>query len=230
MPLILVSGSPRRRQLLALLGLNFSVRVSEVDESPQPGESPVEYVCRLARLKASTYPDGNGLVVAADTTVADGMDILGKPRDAAEASQMLRRLRGRAHQVHTALTLQQGRQSWTEVCTTEVLMRNYDDAEIAAYIASGDPLDKAGAYAIQHPSFRPVAAIRGCYASVVGLPLCHFVLLLRKVGQRPPEDVPARCQATFQYECPLFPSILGLDTHPGQPEFEASPLDPHHTR
>ncbi len=224
MHLILASTSPRRRQLLDLLGLAFSVQAVEVDESPQPGETPVDYVRRLACLKASACPDGHSLVLAADTVVADGLDLLGKPRDAAEARQMLRRLRGREHQVYTALTLRQGTRSWTEVCTTKVLMRNYDEAEIAAYIASGDPMDKAGAYAIQHPTFRPAAAIEGCYACVVGLPLCHLVRLLQQAGQRPSEEVPARCQATFQYKCAIFPSILGMETRPGGTEFITSPL------
>ncbi len=223
MHLILASTSPRRRQLLGLLGLAFSVQAVEVDESPQAGETPVDYVRRVACLKAAACPDGHSLVLAADTVVADGMDLLGKPRDAAEASQMLRRLRGREHQVYTALTLRQGTCSWTEVCATQVLMRNYDEAEIAAYIASRDPLDKAGAYAIQHSAFRPVTAIEGCYACVVGLPLCHLVRLLQQAGQRPPENVPARCQDTFEYECTVFPSILGMETRPGGTGFTRRP-------
>ncbi len=212
MNLILASRSPRRRQLLALLGLDFSVQTAEVDERPRVGESPVEYVRRLARAKAMACPDGHGLVLAADTVVAVGADLLGKPRNMAEAGQMLRRLRGGLHQVYTALALRHDPQLWIEVCVTQVLMRDYDEAEIAAHVASGDPLDKAGAYAIQHPTFRPVAAVEGCYTCVVGLPLCHLVLLLRRAGQSWPEDVPARCQEAFGHSCEVFSSILAPES------------------
>lgn len=208
MRLILASNSPRRRSLLRLLGLDFIVQAADVDETPQAGESPAEYVLRLARAKALACADGKNMTLAADTAVVDGATILGKPRDAVQAAAMLRRLRGRVHQVYTALALWTGACLLTDVCATDVLMREYSEEEITEYIASGDPLDKAGAYAIQHPDFRPVAAIRGCYACVVGLPLCHLVRLLHQAGLVLAVDAPARCQSTFGYSCSVFPLLL----------------------
>ncbi|HXZ74508.1 MAG TPA: nucleoside triphosphate pyrophosphatase, partial [Streptosporangiaceae bacterium] len=159
--LILASNSPRRRELLSLSGWAFSVQPAQVDESPLPGEKPGDYVLRLAQAKAreaAAAGRAGRLVLAADTTVALDGDLLGKPGDAAEAADMLRRLRGRSHQVYTglaALTAPDGNLV-TDLCVTAVPMRNYRDEEIEAYVASGDPLDKAGAYAIQHPGFHPV--------------------------------------------------------------------------
>ena len=154
----------------------------------------------------------NALILAADTTVADGDTILGKPADADEARAMLRRLRGRVHQGYTALTLLDtatGR-SVTEVAETHVPMRDYTDAEIEAYIASGDPFDKAGSYAIQNAQFHPVAGLRGCYANVVGLPLCHLIRALRAFDIKPPaDDVPQRCQLHHAYDCDVTDDILG---------------------
>lgn len=211
--LILASASPRRRQLLALGGWSFAVLAADVDETPHAGEAPGDYVVRLAaekaRAVAARNPQAWG-VVAADTTVVDGGEILGKPADAAEAEAMLRQLRGRAHQVLTGiavLRLADGLLK-TELAATNVPMRAYTDEEMHAYIASGDPFDKAGGYAIQHPEFRPVDALSGCYANVVGLPLCHLTRLLTALGLPPHADVPAACQPALAYECPVYQDIL----------------------
>ena len=211
MNLILASNSPRRRQLIGLTGWDFIVSVADVDESPRENESPAEYVIRLATTKARAITaKADDIILAADTTVVDGSEILGKPQDKAEAVAMLTRLRGRTHQVYTGIALLRGGDNslLTDLCVTDVPMRDYTDEEIRAYVASGDPFDKAGAYAIQHPEFRPVAGMDGCYASVMGLPLCHVVRSMRKLGVEPSADVPANCQKLLEYDCPVFNSIL----------------------
>jgi MAF protein len=208
--LVLASQSPRRRELLALLGLPFDVAVADVAETPQPGESPTALVARLSRDKALAAHSG-GIVVACDTVVALDGDVLGKPCDAREATAMLRRLRGRPHTVYSAITLLETTttQTLTDVAETSVMMRAYTEAELAAYVASGDPLDKAGAYAIQHAGFHPVAHVQGCCANVTGLPLCHLTRCLRAWGIEPPNDVPVVCQAHTGYACPVHTIILG---------------------
>jgi septum formation protein len=210
--LVLASNSPRRRQLLALIGWNFSLRPASIDEQPHPQEHPADYVLRLARGKAaaSAQEGPPALYLGSDTTVADGMEILGKPLDAPDAVRMLRQLRGKEHTVYTAIVLEdtRGGQIQTDLCATRVPMRAYSDAEITAYVRSGDPLDKAGAYAIQHPEFNPVERFRGCYASVMGLPLCHLERSLRRLSTPSPVDVPAACQAALDYDCPVHAAIL----------------------
>ena len=211
MNLILASNSPRRRQLIGLTGWDFIVSVADVDESPRENESPAEYVIRLATTKARAITaKADDIILAADTTVVDGSEILGKPQDKAEAVAMLTRLRGRTHQVYTGIALLRGGDNslLTDLCVTDVPMRDYSDEEIRSYVASGDPFDKAGAYAIQHPEFRPVAGMDGCYASVMGLPLCHVVRSMRKLGVEPNADVPVSCQKLLEYDCPVFNSIL----------------------
>lgn len=192
--LLLASNSPRRRQILALAGYSFVPAAADIDETPLSAEPPEVYVLRLAREKAlrihqTTIPQpahGTLPVLAADTTVADGAQILGKPADAAEAAAMLRQLRGRAHRVYTGLALiTPAGTTFDAVCATDVYMRDYAEDEIAAYVASGDPLDKAGAYAIQHAGFHPVERLRGCYANVMGLPVCLLESLLREAGLTP---------------------------------------------
>jgi septum formation protein len=211
--LILASNSPRRRQLLSLTGWDFLVLVADVDESPLPNESPADYVLRLAETKARTTAsraDVDRIILAADTTVVDGSDILGKPTDDSDAVSMLRRLRGRTHQVYTGIALLRVSDDslLTDLCVTDVPMRDYSDEEIRSYVATGDPLDKAGAYAIQHPGFSPVINMSGCYASVMGLPLCHVVRLIRRMGLQPNTDVPLSCQMFLEYDCPVYESIL----------------------
>lgn len=193
--LILASGSPRRRELLASLGVEFTVIKSDIDETQYPGEPPYDYVRRLSIEKAAAVAakleSASDVVLAADTVVILAADtlgvtesgaILGKPADADDARAILRRLRGRTHVVCTALTVRAPDQTLTELTRTTVLMRDYTDAEIDAYIATGDPFDKAGAYAIQHETFRPVARIDGSYTNVVGLPLETLRPMLVAVG------------------------------------------------
>jgi len=214
--LILASNSPRRRQLLALGGWSFRITPVEVDEAPLPGEHPRLYVLRLAENKAraaAARSDSGAIVVAADTTVADGGRILGKPSDAVEADAMLRSLRGRTHQVYTALAVYQPStgQLLTDWCLTDVPMRDYTDEEMHAYIATGDPFDKAGAYAIQHPEFNPVDQLTGCYANVMGLPLCHLSRTLAKLGVKPEADIAQACQSTLFYSCLIYQQVLRLE-------------------
>jgi len=239
--LLLASQSPRRRELLALLGIPFEVTASNVTEVPRADESPVALAIRLSQAKAraacseaspqpslrrlriasaaeqfpmdkdasgfkSTHKPSQGfdaIIIACDTVVALDGEMLGKPRNAAEATAMLRRLRGRRHTVHSAVTMLETTtgHTLTDVAETQVVMRAYTDAEMAAYVASGDPLDKAGAYAIQHSGFRPVAELRGCYANVMGLPLCHLIRCLRVWEVEPLQDVPTVCQAHTCHHC-----------------------------
>jgi MAF protein len=215
--LVLASNSPRRKQLFALGNWNYTVSVSDVDESLQAGESPKEYVLRLAKEKALAAGERCGpekIVIGADTAVIDGVQILGKPKDKEDAERMLRQLRGRGHQVYTGIALHRASDGkmLTELCVTGVPMRAYSEAEIRTYVETGDPLDKAGAYAIQHPQFQPVESMQGCYASVMGLPMCHLVRALRKWDIQPEADVPAACQSLLNYECPVSSAILRGET------------------
>jgi MAF protein len=182
--LILGSRSPRRRELLAHLGLPFRVVVPEVEEDVAPASSGLAEALALAKAEAVAKKEREGIVIAADTIVMDGDTILGKPADAAEAAETLRRLRGREHRVVTGLAVVNagsGQRAALNVVTS-IRMRDYSDAEVAAYVARGEPLDKAGAYAIQDEQFHPVASYNGCYCNVVGLPLKALVLLLRRAG------------------------------------------------
>jgi predicted house-cleaning NTP pyrophosphatase (Maf/HAM1 superfamily) len=124
---------------------------------------------------------------------------------------MLRRLRGRTHQVYTAVVALRPEDNalLSEVVVTDVPMRQYSDDEILAYIDSGDPLDKAGAYAIQHAGFKPVEHLEGCYANVMGLPICHLSRMLAAFGVYPETDVPGTCQKMLYYPCPIFRQVLG---------------------
>ena len=193
------------------MGLNFIVSVADVDESQFENELPADYVLRLAEKKArAVTAEEDSIILAADTTVVDGSEILGKPRNNAEAVQMLTQLRGRTHQVYTGVALLRVSDGLllTELGVTDVPMRSYSDEEIRAYVATGDPLDKAGSYAIQHPEFSPVKIMAGCYASVMGLPLCHVTRMLRKMDIQPNTDVPLHCQQLLEYDCPIYNSVL----------------------
>ncbi len=210
---MLASSSPRRKQLFELGNWAYSIIVPDVDETQKAGETPADYVLRLAREKAHAAVEGlepGSIVIAADTVVIDGLEILGKPRDAQDAERILKQLRGRLHQVYTGLAiLQAGDEKMvTELCVTDVPMRGYSDEEIASYIQSGDPMDKAGAYAIQHPGFHPVESLYGCRASVMGLPMCHVVRALQKFDLHANTNVPAACQSLLNYECPVSDAIL----------------------
>ncbi len=218
--IVLASASPRRRELFGLLGLPFVVRSVDVDEIPRSGESPQLLVARLSGTKAAVARSdlvqsdevlgsrGDSriaptVVVAADTVVVLGEEILGKPDNAAHAAQMLQRLRGRSHQVCTAVAVVEAASGRTTIRlnTTDVWMRDYSDAEMETYINSGDPLDKAGAYAIQHSGFQPVDRIEGCFTGVVGLPLEALVKGLAHFEVVPPVDVPAVCRKWTGHDC-----------------------------
>lgn len=213
--LILASASPRRRALLQWAGWAFEVQPAHADESLVPGEAPAVYVQRLSLHKAQSVAQTlrpGPIVIGADTTVVLEGEIIGKPADAAEAVTILRRLGGRTHEVLTGLSVLDTLTglSQTECCRARVPMRPYTEAEIAAYVATGDPLDKAGAYAIQHSTFSPVAITEfaDCCANVVGLPLCLLHQLLHNWGLTPPRPLPAACQPNPQVPCPLLPDLL----------------------
>lgn len=211
--LLLASNSPRRRQLLALGNWEFNVTVSDVDESQLAGESPKDYVLRLAQAKALAVAEkvsSDNIIIGSDTAVIDGNEILGKPKDEEDAERMLKQLRGRTHQVYTGVAIYRvsDKKMLTELCITNVPMRAYSDDEIKTYIQTGDPMDKAGAYAIQHPDFQPVESMQGCYASVMGLPMCHVTRSLQKLDVHPSADVAVNCQSLLKYECPVSSAIL----------------------
>ena len=210
---ILASNSPRRKELLGLFGQPINIFPADIDESEMVGEVPGDYVKRLAHTKAEViakrFPAAP-LIIAADTTVADQDEILGKPVDERDAQRMLKQLRGRKHQVYTAISLVvPAKNQWVEeLCLSQVPMRNYQDAEIETYVASGDPLDKAGAYAIQHRGFHPVESFTGCFASVMGLPLCHLARGMTQLGLMPEVKINLACQRYLQYDCPIAELIL----------------------
>jgi septum formation protein len=196
--LILASSSPRRRELLGKLGVPFDIIKPDIDETQHPGEPPLDYVRRLSRQKAEAIAAGlsdEAAVLAADTVVILAADtigvtemgeVLGKPRDADDARRILTLLRNRPHLVCTAFTLlvrdAQAVSGMTQLVTTLVYMRDYSDEEIEAYIATGDPFDKAGSYAIQHETFHPVDHIDGSYTNVVGFPIEEIRNALIEIG------------------------------------------------
>ena len=185
--LTLASASPRRRELLQLLGLDYDVAVSGVDETPGEGEDTPERIAEslaLRKARAVAAERASGIVLGADTVVAlDGV-VFGKPEDAAEAEATLRALRGRSHSVITGVAVVDAAtgESASAFDATRVTMREYTDEEVAAYIASGNPMDKAGAYAAQDASFHPAAAIEGCWTNVIGLPLCRVRSMFAERG------------------------------------------------
>ncbi len=181
--LILASASPRRRELLRRAGLRFRVRPSHADETALPGETPRRHVRRLAQEKARAVWRPGEYVLGADTIVVIDNRILGKPRDARDAARMLRLLSGRSHRVLTGVCLLTPAGARTEVAETRVWFRRLTRREIAEYVASGEPLDKAGAYAIQGLASRFVERIDGCYANVVGLPVARVYGLLTSAGR-----------------------------------------------
>jgi len=187
--IILASQSPRRRQLLEQLGLRFSIVVPRASEDYSPALGPEEIVGELSRRKAEAVrrqtPDSNAVIIAADTMVfLDGLR-LGKPRDGQEAFTMLSALSGRTHQVRTGVTVAQGERLETRVETTSVTFRPLSPREISAYIATGDPMDKAGAYGVQGKAALFVERLEGDYFNVMGLPLCLLGRLLGEFGIDP---------------------------------------------
>ncbi len=205
--IILASTSPRRRELIALFGLAFQFASADVDETPRANESPDNLVHRLSRAKAQIGTHDDSIVISADTVVSLDNTILGKPKDADDAVRMLKLLRNRPHIVYSGVTVARGAQSITQIATTTVYMRDYSDDEIAAFVATGEPSDKAAAYAIQHNGFRPVARIEGCQANVMGLPLCHLYRTL-KVFDAPVAAPDRACQAHLGIVCPVAREIL----------------------
>ncbi|HZA50651.1 MAG TPA: Maf family protein [Myxococcaceae bacterium] len=182
--LVLASGSPRRRELLERLGFQLEIVPPEVDESPREGEDPRDYVLRLAREKAERVSTRREawLVLAADTSVVLGAEILGKPRDGAEAAAMLARLSGRDHRVLTGVATAVAGSAEAVAVETRVHFRSLTEEEIRWYVESGEPLDKAGAYAIQGLGATFVRAIEGSVSNVVGLPLVETLELLAARG------------------------------------------------
>lgn len=206
--LVLASTSPRRQQLLSMLGCQFQVVSAVVDERIVADETPQQYVLRLADAKANAVrskTSRDSLILAADTAVVSGDQILGKPIDAAHAVEMLQSLRGRVHQVFTGLVVMQNEdgQSIADLSVTQVQMREYEDDEILAYVESGDAYDKAGAYAIQHAGFDPVECLQGCYANVVGLPVCQLTPSLQKFGMEVDQICPGVGQDGHADECKI---------------------------
>jgi nucleoside triphosphate pyrophosphatase len=180
---VLASASPRRHELLTQIGVQFTVRVPDIDESPENDEPPVQYVRRLAFAKAATViaaPDE--LVIAADTTVDVEGTILGKPLDDHHAASMLRRLSGRTHRVHTGVAVRRGDLELVEVCTTVVTFVAVDEATIEWYVSTGEPMDKAGSYAAQGAGGALVQGIQGSISNVIGLPLHVVVDLAARIG------------------------------------------------
>jgi len=172
---VLASASPRRRELLDSLGLEFTVEVPQIDESLLPGEAARPFVERLALGKAKAIAADPGTVlIAADTIVVQGGAILGKPASEAHAFEMLAKLSGQIHEVITGVCVRRDTLCRVFSVATEVVFRRLEEDEIRAYIASGCPMDKAGAYAIQGGAAHMVRAIRGSYTNVVGLPLCEL--------------------------------------------------------
>ncbi|HWH03174.1 MAG TPA: nucleoside triphosphate pyrophosphatase [Gemmatimonadales bacterium] len=183
--LVLASGSPRRRQLLEMLGIEHRVVPPDVDETRRPGEAPADYVVRLAREKARAVSgrDPKPLVLAADTTVILGEELFAKPATVGEAVEMLGRLAGRTHQVYTGVALAQGERVETALDVSDVTFRRLSTDQIANYVATGEPMDKAGAYAIQGKGAGLIEGIRGDFFGVMGLPLRLVLDLLERFGR-----------------------------------------------
>jgi septum formation protein len=187
-PLILLaSASPRRSALLTQIGVAHEIRPVDIDEALQTGESPAEYVYRLARTKAETLwdrlpPQERRPVLGADTTVALGTDILGKPASSAELLKMLRRLSGQTHQVYTGVAVRSERGTQLRLSVSDVTFRPLTDVEIIAYWETGEPADKAGGYAVQGRAAIFIERIHGSYSGIVGLPVFETAQLLAEIG------------------------------------------------
>ena len=187
MGIVLASASPRRKELLERMGLDFTVRVADLDETMDPFAHPADEVARVAALKAkAVYPmchDGD-VIIGADTIVVCDSLVMGKPRSESEAFSMLRRLSGREHQVMTGLSVLTDTYEETVTVTTTLRMRPLSDEEIRDYVATGEPMDKAGAYGIQGLASMFIVGLDGDYYNVMGLPICTLTMILRKCGVR----------------------------------------------
>jgi MAF protein len=199
--------------MLAWMDWDLEASAANIDESRHPEESAQEYVLRLAAEKAG-YPIPGAVlgdvVIAADTIVVLDEEILGKPADEGEAYEMLSQLRAREHWVMTAISVRFGNTGHVhqDVCRTRVQMREYADEEIKQYIASGDSIDKAGAYAIQSNAFHPVVDFNGCFASVMGMPLCHLERTLLKLSIYEPSGLAVICQNHLKYNCSITSRVM----------------------
>ena len=182
MGIILASKSPRRQELLSLMGLEFEVATADIDETIDKSLPIEQEIARLSRQKAEAIDDNDNIIISADTVVVLGNTVMGKPRDAENARQMLNVLSGKTHRVITAVTVKNGDKIRTEVVITEIVFRELSKREIDSYVASGSPMDKAGAYGVQEKAAAFVKEIHGDYFSVVGLPVCTLAVMLREFG------------------------------------------------
>jgi septum formation protein len=189
---VLASGSPRRRELLTSIGVDFRVVVPNIDESRREGESPVSYVWRLAGEKARAVPSTDELIIAADTTVDLDGEVLGKPVDADDAVSMLRRLSGSTHRVHTGVAVRVGDRVSVDVASAAVTFASLDEALIDWYVSTGEPFDKAGGYALQGSGAVLVDRVDGNVSCIIGLPLGLTVRLAAALGRSllaPPPNI-----------------------------------------
>jgi len=209
----LASNSPRRREMLAWVDWELEASAANIDETRHSEESAQEYVLRLGAEKAG-YPipqaGSDDIIIAADTIVVLDEKMLGKPKDEREAFEMLSQLRACEHWVMTAIAVRSGGTEHVhqDICRTRVQMREYADEEIKQYIASGDPMDKAGAYAIQSTIFHPAVDFNGCFASVMGMPLCHLERTLLKFSIYMPSGLALICQNHLKYNCSITECVM----------------------
>ena len=210
--LTLASASPRRRELMNLLGLEFTITPADLDEDSLLGESPVEMVERLSRQKALAVAAGmeSGLVIGADSTVVFEVQAVGKPVDDDDARRMLRMLSGTTHHVSTGITVVDAAsgQILSDAMTSQISLRDLTDQEIEASIASGVPRDKAGAYAVQDTDLRPAADWEGCYNNIVGLPICRLLEMLQELGYQLPDGWTVPDAVACGDDCPTVSAQL----------------------
>ena len=189
MNIILASASPRRQELLKLFGVPFSIKVADIDETMDPAKAPFDEVARVSRKKAlAIVRDADDVVIAADTIVVCENRVLGKPHSQAEATEMLQLLSGRDHQVMTGCTIVRGDTCETFTEVTDIHFRPLSETEIARYVASGEPMDKAGAYGIQGGAALFCDRMVGDYYNVMGLPVCRLGQVLQKVAPEITEE------------------------------------------
>lgn len=194
-----------------MFGLPFTTSPSNTNEKKLDLETPEQYVIRMAYEKGrSKQLAADEFALSADTIVELDGEVIGKPTDEADAKTILKKMRGKTHLVHTAISLHNGEtdEIVREICHTKVTMRNYSDEEIQSYLNQNNYLDKAGAYAIQNATFHPVEQIEGCYSNVMGLPLCSLFRLFQQAGFRLDIKIAERCQGYNDITCDVYPQIL----------------------
>ena len=199
--------------MLTWAGWHLETTSSNGDEIMLENEAPVQYVRRVAEIKSRVVLEkaaDSDIIISADTIVLHDGKILGKPKDAQDAAAMLTSMRAREHWVMTAIAVRRAHQKSArlELCRSKVHMRAYTDTEMQSYIDSGDPLDKAGAYAIQESNFHPAQDFQGCMASVMGMPLCHLERMLRRSRDYAWTDWPSICQKKLEYTCPITNRVM----------------------